>query len=226
MKGKKITDGAKNIIFDLGGVILNIDPQRTVDAFNRIVPQFGKNFAELSRIGLFLDFERGKINARDFRDGIRNYTKHPVNDKDVDAAWNAMVLDIPMRRMEMLMQLKTILPTYLLSNTNEIHLENFNNQMMRSFGLDSLDIMFHKAHYSHIMGLRKPEKLIFELVLEEHKLVPRETLFIDDIEENILAAEKLGMRVYHLKPGDEISKLIVPSDIVVFQEDDMNRREV
>ena len=118
-----------------------------------------------------------------------------------------MILDIPYENIELLRQLKTKYRIFLLSNTNQIHLDKYTLDVKRAFDIDSLDVLFEKTYYSHEMNMRKPNLDIYESVLVKSNLVAEETLFIDDSEENIKAAKKTGIQAYHLKQGETIVEL-------------------
>ncbi len=189
-----------NIIFDLGGVILNLDYSRTISAFAQLgVRDFQSSYSQLLQTGLFDDYERGEITSQDFRDGIRKAFKIEVSDTQIDTAWNAMLLDLPNERLELLRELGKAKRIVLLSNTNEIHIRQFSKALSLEHGLSDLSGYFLKLYYSFEMGMRKPEQRIFQHVLDEQGFDPSETLFIDDSPQHIEGARKVGLHVYHLQ---------------------------
>ncbi len=189
-----------NIIFDFGGVILNLDYQRTTTAFQKLgVKDFAESYSQLEQDELFDRFERGEISPAIFRDGLRSAFLHSVSDEQLDRAWNAMLLDLPSVRLELLRKLGTEKRISLLSNTNEIHVESFEAALKRDHGLDDLSGLFEKVYYSCRTGMRKPETRIFEMVLREQGYSASETLFIDDSPQHIEGARKAGLHVYHLR---------------------------
>ena len=121
-------------------------------------------------------------------------------------AWNALLLDFPKERIDLLKKIKTKYRTFLLSNTNSIHLKEFQERLHNEQGV-YLEDLFEKAYYSHVVKLRKPNADIFNLVLKENDLMPSETLFIDDTASNFPEAEKMGIQTYHLKPGMSITDI-------------------
>jgi putative hydrolase of the HAD superfamily len=129
-----------------------------------------------------------------------------VTDQDIDTAWTAMLLDIPRDRIKYIEELKNKYRVFLLSNTNEIHRLKFHSIFEENFGY-SFDQLFERNHYSHEMGLRKPDQAIFLQVLAENNLVASETLFIDDISENVMAAESVGMKGLNIVPGTLLESL-------------------
>jgi putative hydrolase of the HAD superfamily len=193
--------GIKNIIFDLGGVLLNIDPRRTIDAFARLgMPQFINDRGSSYAHDVFLRMEQGQISSDEFRSGINQLLPQKATDDQLDAAWTAMILDFPAIRIEILRKLATEFGIYLFSNTNEIHIRHFHRKFKQEHGLD-FPTLFQKDFYSHEIGIRKPAPESFFKVLSEANLIARETLFIDDSEENIHGAAQTGLQTFWLKPG-------------------------
>ena len=189
-----------NIIFDLGGVVLNLDYLRTISAFQQLgISEFESNYSQLVQTGLFDDYERGEMTSGDFRDGIRKAFLIEVSDTEIDDAWNAMLLDLPKERLEILRKLGETKRIVLLSNTNEIHIRKFNQALKLEHGLNDLSYYFQKLYYSYEVGMRKPEARIFQHVLDEQGFNPAETLFIDDSPQHIEGARKVGLNAYHLQ---------------------------
>ena len=190
----------KNIIFDFGGVILNLDYQRTIDAFRKLgVEEFDQSYSQLNQSNLFDKFERGEISSSAFRDGLRNAFNETVSDEKLDSAWNAMLLDLPVERLKALDKLHAEKRFSLLSNTNEIHVQAFETELKRKHGLNDLTGYFDTVYYSCRMGMRKPESRIFEFVIKKQDYVPAQTLFIDDSLQHVEGARKVGLNAYHLR---------------------------
>ncbi len=186
----KKLDGIKAIIFDLGGVILNIDYQRTVVEFEKLgVPHFGEIFSQFKQSSFTDDFEIGKISENDFYETVKAKTEVDFSFSEFCAAWNAMLLDLPPQRIEILKKLSEQYRLFLFSNTNETHYNKFITKVESDF-----DILFEKTYYSHQFGLRKPDKFAFQTLLERNNLVAEETLFIDDSYQHIESANSLGIR--------------------------------
>lgn len=185
----------KNIVFDLGGVLMNIDFKRTFDAFE-IIGYRGAEQAfqdpEINR--LCMDFETGVYCSIEMRRKFRELTGFKCTDLQFDNAWNALLIDFPPEHIKRVQQLAKKYKTYLLSNTNPIHAKHFNAELEKHFGIESMDHLLDKAWYSHNLGLRKPDERIFQKVLKASRLNPTETVFIDDGEMNVRVAESLGMR--------------------------------
>jgi|SRR5690242_4630724 len=190
----------QNIIFDLGGVILNIDYHRTEKAFIDLgIRNFPELYTQFHASSLFEDLETGKTSPEEFIRALQQQAPHPLSDQQIITAWNAMLLDFPVARLQLLQQLRGQYEIFLLSNTNTIHLEAFNKILMESRGIPSLGALFEKTYYSHLVGLRKPGKEIYELVLQENGLNPADTLFIDDNFQNIEGARATGMQAILLQ---------------------------
>lgn len=195
----------KNIIFDLGGVILNIDFTITQRAFARLgMPNVDETFGQHLQIGFFDKYDRGEIDAASFINHVISLMPRGTSEQAVIDAWNAMLFDLPPNRFELLQSLKGKYRTFLMSNTNTIHYDAYTKIVMDQYGISNLDALFDKAYYSFHIGMRKPESRFFETILFENNLIPDETLFIDDTPSNLLPAEALGIHTLFLKPGLEL----------------------
>ena len=197
----------RNIIFDLGGVILNIDPQLTVNEFRKM--GWGDFYEEGTKslaMELFFKLEQGSSTPEAFRNAVRKMVPHKLADHTIDKAWTAMILDIPADRIGYLEELKKHYRIFLLSNTNEIHRLKFHQDFENSFGYSFYDL-FERNFYSHEMGTRKPNPEIYEKTLMLAGIKAEETLFIDDIEENTIAAKTIGMNVLHIQAGTLLERL-------------------
>jgi len=198
----------KNLIFDLGGVILDIDLERTIREFRKAGLQDVTTEQIIFASHYFFEqYETGKISTELFRKELRKFTGDNQSDDAVDEIWNAMIVGFDPAKIELLKRLKTEYRTFLLSNTNAMHEAFYNNILRESTGVDNLELLFEKVFYSHKVHLRKPEPEIFKYVLDKTGLVPAETLFIDDSEINIESAARLGIRGYHLTGEDSILRM-------------------
>ena len=199
--------GIRHIIFDLGGVLINIDYQLTEKAFIAAgVENFGVLYSQLQQSDLFDNLETGKIGRADFIAAMKSAAKGNITEEQILDAWNAMLLDFPVRRLQILQQLRLYHDLFLLSNTNEIHEATFNDILMRSHGIPNIGVFFDKVYLSHRVGMRKPMKEIFERVLEENGLKPEHTLFIDDSPQHIAGAKLCGIQTIYLEKGMTIEK--------------------
>jgi FMN phosphatase YigB (HAD superfamily) len=199
--------GIRHIIFDLGGVLLNIDYMRTEQAFRDAgIADFASLYTQLQQSSLFDDFEMGKIARTDFVKSLQEIAGNGITAEQVEQAWNAMLLDFPLRRLQLLEQLRLHYDLFLLSNTNEIHEETFNRILMEAHGHSHIGMFFDRAYFSHRVGLRKPMREIFQQVIEENGLQPQNTLFIDDSPQHIEGASALGIQTIFLDKGMTIEE--------------------
>ncbi len=206
----------KNIIFDFGGVIINIDTDRIGSMLaKKGVDNLLELHEHLFRNDIYNLLETGHISPQQFRDEIKSGVKIPVSDKDIDEAWNSIILDIPPERVRLLEGIRENYSTYLLSNTNIIHFDFYNRYFANTFAYDKLADIFDGAYFSHEMGVRKPDTEIYKRVLKESDLVPEETLFIDDNEENVKAACLVGIQGYHLNGGTELMSLFKDDHLAI-----------
>ena len=200
--------GINAIIFDFGGVILNLDYMRTIRAFENLgFADFKEWYTQAQQDSVFDEIEVGAISEDDFRTGIKELGKIEISDVQFDNAWNAMLLDLPEERLSLLSSLKEQKRVFLLSNTNVIHARCFKNSIRLEHRGAELQSYFEAAYYSHEMGLRKPNPEIFQKLIERHGLDPTETLFIDDSIQHIEGAKLCGLQVHHLTQGQTIEAL-------------------
>ena len=195
--------GIKNIIFDLGGVIINLDNQRTEDAFTSLgVKDIRNYFGHGYASAFFKEYEIGMLTDKEFIEAIRNLINLDIPDQAIIDSWNALLLDFPPERIQLLKQLRKRYRTFLFSNTNALHLAALQQTFSKTFGPGtSLEDHFEKTYYSHVMGMRKPDRASFEYILKENKLDPAETMFVDDAIVNVEGAEQAGLRGLFLRPG-------------------------
>jgi putative hydrolase of the HAD superfamily len=195
----------KNLVFDLGGVILDLSVDSTLQSFADLAkidkPTVKKLF--ISSKG-FESYEKGEISDDEFRDFVKKLYNIDASDEALDACWNAMLLNIPVKKLQLLETLKTKYNVYLLSNTNNIHVHYINTKLLPRIECESLDDFFHRSFYSHRMKKRKPDAEIFQQVLDEGNFKPEETLFLDDNYDNVQGAGKLGIKTVHVVNPDMI----------------------
>jgi glucose-1-phosphatase len=198
----------KNLIFDLGGVIIDLDVNRTYQAFAELSNSSIKEVkAKISAQSFFNDYEKGMLDDDEFRYNIRAFLNNQVTDVQIDTAWNAMLLDIPLEKYEMLLKLKSDFNVLLLSNNNSIHLKAVNEIVIKDTAQPGLSHYFHKDYYSHLMKMRKPDPEIFQQVLFENNLEAHETYFLDDNLENIQGAKSLGIQTAHITSPELVLSL-------------------
>jgi len=196
----------KNIIFDLGGVLINLNYQLTRKAFEDLgVEDFDAFYTQHKVNPLFENLEVGAIEPEAFYEALREATGLTLSNDQLETAWNAMLLDFPIERLLWLDQIKNKYNIYLFSNTNAIHYKAFTTIYAQTAPLIGLNTdfnhFFKTAYYSHTLGQRKPELAAFEAVIQDAKLDPAQTLFIDDTISNIEGAQKAGLRTIFLSGG-------------------------
>ena len=197
-----------SIIFDLGGVILNIDYQLPVKAFSKLgVTDFHDHYSQAAQKNLFDLFETGKIDSETFLNELKKSVPPSVSDEKIRDAWNSILLDLPEERLFVLEKAAQNHRIFMLSNTNEMHINAFNQYLNDQYNLPGLEPFFDKVYYSYEIGLRKPDLKIFEYVIQDADLNPSTTLFIDDSIQHITAAADIGIITHHLKQGDIIDLL-------------------
>lgn len=194
----------KNLIFDLGGVILDLSVDHTLQAFSDLSGLSRQKVQDVFHNSPgFNEYEKGKMDDRAFRQYVKKIYNIDVSDQEIDKCWNAMLRGIPVVKLNLLKDLQKKYRVYLLSNTNDIHLNYVNAVMLPAItGETSLDIYFHKAYYSHRMLMRKPDPEIFEFVLKQNALNPAETLFLDDNASNVAGANSVGIQTVHVTTPD------------------------
>ncbi|TNE53932.1 MAG: HAD family phosphatase [Bacteroidetes bacterium] len=201
-------DQYEGIIFDLGGVILNIDYDKTRLAFEEIgLTDFDGIYSQASQSGLFDELEVGAISPQRFINEMLEHLPAGTSPNQVVSAWNAMLLDLPKENLDFLKSLHEKTRTFLLSNTNEIHLPAFHSILENSHSESSLDPYFEKVYYSCRLRMRKPDPETFLKVCEENGLNPQKTFFVDDSIQHVEGARKAGLIAHHLRGGERIQDL-------------------
>lgn len=189
----------KNILFDLGGIFLNLNFGLTEKAFRNLgVTHFSEMFTQHHSNPLFIQLETGKLGETEFYENFRKQSGTSITDEQIRNAWNALLLDFPTERLEWLRNMGKKYTVYLFSNTNIIHYQAFMEIYRQATGKQDFNSYFRKAYYSHELGLRKPDPASFSRILAEQGLAAEETLFIDDTFKNVEAAQSLGMQTIHL----------------------------
>jgi putative hydrolase of the HAD superfamily len=194
------------IIFDLGKVILNLDMEKSEYYF--FEKFFGykdnSNIAQ-SLFAILNDYETGVISTTQFLDRISEKAVINISHNDIIKEWNSMILDIPGKRIEMLKNLSKHFRLFMLSNTNELHVQCYENSLKDKAQFLNL---FEKIYYSYKLGHKKPDKETFQIIIRENNLNPLFTLFVDDKKENIEAAQQLGLQTLHIKDNVDVSDIL------------------
>ena len=185
------------IIFDFGDIFINLDKQATIDGLEHLgLSSWNEDLDQLN-----ISFEKGQISRDDFLLGIQKHIPNATID-DILMAWNAVLLDFPLYRLEFLQLLSKKFRLFLLSNTDAIHINHFEQREGASFYGDFYQC-FEKVYFSYEMGMRKPDAEIYTTLINRHELAPKRTLFVDDKKENTDAAKALGLHVWNLQVGKE-----------------------
>lgn len=201
----------RNIIFDLGGVIVDIEPDRALVEFSRLS---GKTREALHQIivegkQLFMDYETGMIDSLVFRTQLSALMNCELKESDFTAAWNSIIFDIPAERVAILRQLAKKYRLFLLSNTNDLHSRRVEEIIAASDAASGLFTIFEKVYYSFRIHKKKPEPSVYRRILEENQLEPSQTLFIDDLPENIEGAKTAGLQVLHVVRNKPVFDLLL-----------------
>ena len=197
----------RNIVFDLGGVLVDLDFKAAINGLQQTgFANVKEQLMAFDQGGIFQKFELGEMTAEEFRTAIRENSTVTLTDEEIDALWNAMLLEIPREKLELILDLRGKYMVYLLSNTNSIHWDYVCKNAFNYRGFRVNDY-FEETFLSYEMHLAKPNKAIFEKVLHDANLLPEETLFIDDSEANCKAAEEVGIHAHHYHIGDDLSKV-------------------
>ncbi len=201
----------KNLLFDLGGVIMNLDRDRCVRAFEALGMRDADEFLGVyGQKGAFLALERGDIDADEFRREIRPLFDREVTDEEIDSAFNQFLTGIPQERLRALRQLRKRYGVYLLSNTNPIMMNGFiAEQFRQEEGMEMKDY-FDGVVASYVAKCYKPDREIFDYACEKCGIKPEETLFFDDSQANVDAARALGFYAELVAPGTEFTEMLSP----------------
>lgn len=207
----------KVIIFDFGGVLINLNRQAAVDRLVALgVHDADALLNNYVQSGLFLDLESGKITPEQFRDQLReDYRLQHITDEQIDEAFLAFLLDVPEHKLQLLRQLKSSaynadgerVRIVMLSNTNAIHFPYCIKKHFEYEGYKMSDY-FDALYLSYEMKSSKPDDEIFLKLLEDEQVMPQECLFLDDGPRNIEAASRLGFQSYLVLPNDDLHKII------------------
>ena len=198
----------KNIIFDLGGVVLDIDEGIIVKELEKMGINVKKLFHSEEFNDVMSKFDTGIYTTPTFRKRMKALIgQEKMTDQRFDAIWNSMILDIPRERIEAIEKVKKHYKIFLMSNSNVIHYDLYVRDLQLRFGYNEFDELFNKSYFSFAEHLEKPDPRFFELILDLEGLLPEETLFIDDTAENIKVAKSLGIHTYHIRRDELVRNL-------------------
>jgi HAD superfamily hydrolase (TIGR01509 family) len=192
----------KNVIFDLGGVLYDINYKNTIEAFRDLgILDPEQLYSQKNQTQLFDEFETGKMDEKTFLQQLKKEFPGKVSEEELLKAWNAMLMGMPEHRIDFLLEIAEDYNVYLLSNTNSIHMRQIEDELIKS-DLDDLKSYFDEAFLSFEIGKRKPDVSTFEWVINELGIDPEETIFIDDSAQHVNGAKQAGLHVYHHTDGD------------------------
>jgi putative hydrolase of the HAD superfamily len=198
----------QNIIFDFGGVIYDIDHEKTKKAFANLgVKNFESLYGHAIQTRLFEDLEIGKTSPSTFREAIRKHLPKNTLDQEIDLAWNALLIGFKPTRLELLERVGKQYRIFLLSNTNQIHYQQYMGELRKLNSYEKFTSVFEKLYFSHQIGMRKPDPKIFNYVLQENHIQASETVFIDDYDLNVSTANKLGLQGLLLQHDQDVIDL-------------------
>ena len=198
----------KNIIFDLGKVLLNLDFNASIVAFQKLgLKTDVLDNKQAYSDPVFYELEVGKVTPKEFCSRVRNILSNPnATDLQIEDAWFAMILDIPASRVKVVQELSKNYNVYLFSNTNQIHIDRLHRAFKAEHGID-FPSLFVKDYYSHEIHERKPDLSSYQKVIELSGINPEESIFIDDLEKNIIGAQQSGLKTFWLKEGMEMTEI-------------------
>ena len=195
----------RNIIFDLGGVLLNINPLLSMLELERISGIAKEDLIlKFTETHIFEKFDTGSLSDVQFRSELCLIMNRKVNDTEIDRVWNELLLDFPLPRVELLQQLRKNYRIYLLSNTNIIHFRHYTAEFYKNYGIQMADL-FDRLFLSHEIGIHKPDEGIYTHTIQKAGIIPSETIFIDDSLANIEAAGHLGISGIHIHNGQDVT---------------------
>lgn len=201
----------KNIIFDLGGVILDIDFKVTQHEFEKLGMNNIENiFTQFNQVHFFDQYDRGEISDAGFIANVKKLLPEGITDQQVTDAWNAMLYDLPDDRFRLMQRIASNYRIFLMSNTNGIHFAEYQDRIQKQYTIPGLDSLFEKAYYSFKDGMRKPEERYFNRILEENGLRKEETVFIDDTINNTKASKSYGIKGILLSPPLTLNDVFTP----------------
>ena len=196
------------LIFDFGGVLIDLDMNQSILNFKKLGVENVENYlSNFGQSGFFMQLEKGKISAEEFRSEIRKMTTNTITDKEIDDAWNAFLVRIPSEKLDIVYQLRKKFRVIMLSNTNAIHFP-YAERTFFSYKNRGIDEYFDKCYRSYDMKMAKPDAEIFEAILSQEQVAANQCLLLDDGPKNIEQAQKLGFQTYFVDPKEDLSFLL------------------
>ncbi len=200
--------GIDTIIFDLGGVILDISPSETESRFEQLgIAVTRELFHVTAELNPFTMLEQGDIDEDEFFHGVRKTYDKDLTDDQIRFAWDGMLLGWTPKRIDLIRHLRKHYRILLLSNTNRIHYESYTHSFREQFGF-AFEELFDELYVSHEMGCRKPHRDIYEKLIAESGITPDRAIFIDDTLVNVNSARESKLQAYHLTDGEDICDIL------------------
>jgi putative hydrolase of the HAD superfamily len=197
----------KAVLFDLGGVIIDVEYQKTIDAFTVLgVKNASDLYNQFDQSKLFDAFETGEVSSDYFIDQLYALVNNSINRQQIIDAWNAMIGGFPIEKLDLIQKISSKVPCYMLSNTNEIHLKKAMNALKKTPYPD-LELLFKQCYFSHLIGKRKPEVDTFSWVVDQMKIKANQMLFIDDSPQHIEGANKAGLQTIYYRSIKDIERI-------------------
>ncbi len=204
----------KNIVFDLGGVLLNISPLLSLAEFEKLCGVGQEELiTRLAREKIFEKFDTGSFSPAQFRSELCRIMDRVVSDEGIDRAWNMLLLDFPLARVRLLQQLRKNYRIFLLSNTNIIHFWHYTASFYENYGTQMTGL-FDSLFLSYEIGIHKPDAGIYAFVLQSANLNPSETVFIDDSLVNVEAAQLQGIKGIHIHNGHDVTDYFADGKLI------------
>ncbi|MDR0825390.1 MAG: HAD family phosphatase [Prevotella sp.] len=210
-----MSQNIKNILFDLGGVIITLNKQQALDRFTAIgFPNIEAYLGESRQNGIFLEYEEGKINPDNFYKEFRRLAGNEnIPSDDIDNGWLGFLVGIPPYKLKLIKELRKKYNVYLLSNTNPSVLKWASTKDFSPEGLP-IQAYFDKCYLSFEIGCAKPDKEIFDFILSDSGMIPSETLFLDDGKANIEIGQKLGFETYLVNQDEDLRKVFTDKGLL------------
>lgn len=197
----------ENIIFDLGGVLIDIDYGATILAFEELgATNFQSSYSQLNQTSLFDEYEKGLISSQHFINKLMEHLPKGITPNQIVAAWNAMLGKFPLKKIELIKKLGLSYRIFLLSNTNALHM-SIVKKAWKEVSENQMNDLFEKVYVSFEIGKRKPDIDIFNWVCQQNGLSAEKTLFIDDSSQHIIGAKKAGLQTYFYENEEDFYKL-------------------
>jgi len=197
----------KAVLFDLGGVIIDVDYQKTIDAFTDLgVKNASDLYNQFDQSRLFDSFETGEVSSDYFIDQLSALVQHSIPREQIVDAWNAMIGEFPVEKLHLIQEISSKISCYMLSNTNEIHLDKAMNALQNT-SFSNLELFFKECYFSHLIGKRKPEVDTFSWVASQLGMLTEDILFIDDSPQHIEGAQKSGMQTIFYRSIQDIERI-------------------